>query len=393
METSQRFAARVARMKPSAIREVLKLTQRGDVISFAGGLPAPDLFPIDDVAAAAARVLADRGRSALQYSTTDGLAPLRAKLAASTPGARPERVLVTSGSQQGLDLIARLMVDPGDTVAVAAPTYMGALRAFDAYEARYLSVASDDRGMQVDALADVLRQRPKLLYVIPDFDNPGGTTLPLERRQALVELAAEHDVLVVEDAPYRELRFEGDSLPTLFELDPERVVHAGTFSKTMAPGLRLGWLTGPAAVIERATYAKQAADLHTATLTQAIADAWLEGGSWDAQLARVRDHYRRQRDAMLNALERSMPPGVRWTRPSGGMFVWVTLPQGLDAGVLVRDAVARGVAYVPGAPFFANGGGAETLRLSYSIATLEQVERGMEALGSVVSDALAAVRA
>lgn len=393
MDWSTRFAARVGRMKPSAIREVLKLTQRPDVISFAGGLPAPSLFPVDAIATAVDRVLTEDGRRALQYSTTEGHPALRQKLAAQLPGARTDDLLVTAGSQQGLDLVARVLLDPGDAVAVAAPTYMGALRAFDAYEARYASVASDDRGMRVDALESVLRQRPKLLYVIPDFDNPGGTTAPLERRQAIVELAARYGVVVFEDAPYRELRFDGESLPTLFELAPDRVVHAATFSKTMAPGMRLGWLCGPAPLIERVAQAKQAADLQTATFTQMVAEAWLAADAWEAQLERVRGYYRTQRDAMIAALEAHMPDGVRWTRPAGGMFLWVTLPEGLDAGALVQRAVARGVAYVPGAPFHANGGGGNTLRLSYSVATLDEVDRGVRILGEVVSEALETVGA
>jgi 2-aminoadipate transaminase len=348
---------------------------------------------VEAIRNAAVDVLDAHGRQALQYSTTEGHAPLRAKLAAGLPGADADRILVTAGSQQGLDLVARVMLDPGDAVAVAAPTYMGALRAFDAYEARYLSVPSDEHGMLLDPLEAALRQRPKLLYVIPDFDNPGGTTTALERRHAMLDLADRYGVLVFEDAPYRELRFEGEPLPTLYELAPDRVVHAATFSKTMVPGIRLGWLTGPRPVIERATYAKQAADLQTATLTQMIADAWLGSGAWDAQLDRVRTYYRGQRDAMLAALERSMPAGVLWTRPTGGMFVWVTLPEGLDATRLVERAVAKGVAYVPGAPFFAAGGGENTLRLSYSVATREQIDRGIGTLGDVVAEAVSGVGA
>ena len=393
MDWSQHFAARVERMKPSAIREVLKLTQRGDVISFAGGLPAPSLFPVEAIGRAAGTVLAKRGRQALQYHTTEGYAPLRAKLAAGLPKAEADRILVTAGSQQGLDLIGRVLLDPGDRVAVAAPTYMGALRAFDAYQVRYHAIASDDQGMLTDAVREVLAERPKILYVIPDFDNPGGTTAPLERRRAIVEAAAEHGVLICEDAPYRDLRFEGDPLPTLFELNPDGVVHFGTFSKTMVPGFRLGWLTGPPAIVERATYAKQAADLQTATFTQMVADAWLEEGGWNAQLDRVRAYYHRQRDAMIAALEEHMPDGVTWTTPSGGMFLWVELPKGLDATALVARAVDVGVAYVPGAPFFSDGSGKNTLRLSYSVASLDDIERGISLLGGVFAEAMAAVEA
>ena len=373
-------------MKPSSIREILKLTQRSDVLSLAGGLPASDLFPMEEMAEASARVLRDHGVRALQYGPTDGLPELRAWIAGSRPGADADRVIVTSGSQQGLDLLAKVLLDPGDPVAVGSPSYMGALRAFDAYEPTYLTVELDDEGMTPDALEAVLAQRPKFLYVIPDFDNPVGSRMSLQRRRTLLEIADRHDVLVVEDAPYRELRFDGEALPTLFDLAPDRVVHAGTLSKTLAPGLRVAWLILPEAMVSVVERAKQAADLHTSTLTQSLAIDLLSRGTLDARLPRLRDHYRRQRDALADALVRHVPEAdLRFSRPPGGMFLWARLPDGWDATALLRTAVEHGVAFVPGEPFYANGGPPETLRFSYSLPTPDQLDDGASRVAAAMS--------
>ena len=390
MNLSQRFAKRTANMKPSSIREVLKLTQKSQIISFAGGLPAPSLFPADELSAAAGRVLAERGAEALQYSTTEGYAPLRAWVG-SRLNVPAEHVQIVSGSQQGLDLVAKVFFDPHDKIVVGAPTYMGALRAFDAYEVDYLTVACDDEGMAPDALEAALEQNPKMIYVIPNFDNPTGVTMSLERRHALLTLARRYGVPVFEDDPYGELRFEGEALPSLLELAPDLVIHAGTFSKIMAPGLRVAWLVAPPEALAPVVRAKQAADLHTSTFTQMVALEVLMGGSLDAQIGRVRDYYRKQRDFVLEAMAASFPDEVAWTRPKGGMFLWVTLPEKCDAALLLREAVAEGVAYVPGEAFFANGGGENTLRLSYSVATLEEIGRGVERLGKVFKGCLNAV--
>lgn len=386
MSGAVRLARRTERMRPSEIREILKLTQRSDVLSLAGGLPASDLFPVEEVAEATARALAKDGVRALQYGPTDGLPELREWVAASLPGADAGRVLVTSGSQQGLDLLAKALIDPGEAVAVAAPSYMGALRAFDPYEPAYLTVESDAEGMIPEALEAVLARRPAFLYVIPDFDNPGGTRMPLGRRRALLEVADRHDVLVVEDAPYRELRFGGDALPTLFELAPERVVHLGTLSKTLAPGLRLAWVIAPpelATVLERA---KQAADLHTSTFTQVVAIDLLERGTLEARLPRLRAHYRAQRDALAGALDRELADALRFVRPHGGMFLWASLPDGVDASALLRSAVQQGVAFVPGAPFYANGGPTNTLRLSYSLPRPDELAAGASRLAAALQE-------
>lgn len=372
-------------MKPSAIREILKLTQRSDVLSLAGGLPSPSHFPIDEVAEATARVMAADGVRALQYGPTDGLPELRDWVAASRPGAKAEHVIVTSGSQQGLDLVAKVLLDPGDAVAVGAPSYMGALRAFDAYQATYLTIDLDDEGMLPDALESVLAKRPKFLYVIPDFDNPVGSRMSLARRKALLEIAERYDVLIVEDAPYRELRFDGEALPTLFDLAPERVVHAGSLSKTLAPGLRLAWLILPEAMVGVIERAKQAADLHTSTFTQSVAVDLLTRGTLEARLPALRTHYRKQRDALADALERHVDAqALRFTRPPGGMFLWAQLNDGWDATELLRLAVEHGVAFVPGQPFYANGGPASTLRLSHSLPSPDQFDVGAQRIAAAM---------
>ena len=392
MNWSERFAGRTRNMKSSAIREILKLTGRGSVISFAGGMPAPGLFPVERLREAADTVLTERGAEALQYGPTEGYAPLREWVAdqlrvAGAAAVTADNVLIVSGSQQALDLVGKIFLDPGDAVVVAAPTYMGALRAFDAYEPRYLSVPTDDEGMVPDALEAALKERPKLAYVIPNFDNPTGVTLSLERRRRLTELAGHYGVPVVEDNPYGELRFEGDALPHLVALEPN-VIYCGTFSKIMVPGFRLAWVVAPPEVIALLTRAKQAADLHTATFTQMVAHEVTKDGFMAAQVPRVRNYYRTQRDLMVRALETYMPPEVRFTRPGGGMFLWGTLPEGLNASDIAYEAVKQDVAYVPGETFFADGTGLNTLRLSYSVATPEEIDTGVKRLAQVFAGRL-----
>ncbi|MCY4355526.1 MAG: PLP-dependent aminotransferase family protein [Truepera sp.] len=389
MDWSSLFARRTEKIQPSAIREILKLTQGGEVISFAGGLPAPALFPIERIREASDRVLAQQGERALQYSTTEGYPPLRAWAAEQLPGTDAERVQIVSGSQQALDLVAKALLDPGDRVVLAAPTYMGALRAFDPYQPEYLTVASDEDGLLPDSLEAALKRSPKLVYVIPNFDNPRGTTMSLERRRNLIESADRYGVLIFEDDPYGQLRFEGEPLPSLFELAPDRVVYSSTLSKTVAPGLRIAWLVAAPELLEQLTRIKQAADLHTSTLGQMVAHAVVEGDFLAEQLPRIRSYYHRQRDAMLAALDTHLPSSVHSTRPEGGMFLWLTLPVGSDGLELLQSAARRGVAYVPGAPFFADGSGLNTLRLSYSVASLELIERGVATLGAVLTESLA----
>ena len=349
------LARRMSRMPPSAVREILKVAEQPDVLSFAGGLPAPELFPLEAIAEAHATVLAREGAQALQYSTTEGFGPLREWVAARLRGrgvrCTADEVLITNGAQQGIDLAGRIFVDPGDAVAVESPSYLAALQTFSGLEARFVALPSDDQGLDVDALEERLAAEPvKLIYVVPEFHNPKGTTLSLERRHRLVELAAAHRVPIVEDDPYGELRFRGEFLPPLAALDEEGlVVHLGTFSKTLAPGLRLGWLVGPKPLVRAATIAKQASDLHTATLAQRAAAALLETFDYEAHLGRIRATYASRCEAMLTALERHLPAGTTWTRPDGGLFVWAQLPLGLSSTVLFEDAVRAKVAFVPGA--------------------------------------------
>ena len=390
-----RLARRMSRMPPSAVREILKVAEQPDVLSFAGGLPAPELFPVEAIAEAHAEVLARDGRAALQYSTTEGYGPLRewvaARLARRGIRVTTDQVLITSGSQQGIDLVARVLLDPGDTVAVENPSYLAALQTFSGCEATFLPVASDDDGLDVAALERAIAEQrtPRLIYVVPEFSNPKGTTLSLERRRRLVRLAQAHRIVVLEDDPYGELRFRGEAPPPLAALDDAGVVvHLGTFSKTLAPGLRLGWLVGPRELVRAVTIAKQAADLHTATLAQRATAALLARFDYDAHLVRLRQVYAERCQAMLGALSRYLPPGTRWTRPDGGLFVWAELPAGLDADEIFVRALREKVAFVPGSAFYATAPRAEMMRLNFSNRPPELIEEGMARLGRVVRQRL-----
>lgn len=393
------FAKRMSRIKASAIREILKVTERPDVLSFAGGLPAPEAFPIDAIARAHEGVLRDDGAAALQYGTTEGFLPLRAWIAErmATRGLRvlPEQVLVTAGSQQGIDLVAKAFLDAGDTVIVESPCYLAALQAFEAYEARFEVVPSDDDGMCVDQLESVLRRtKAKLLYLVPTFQNPRGTTLSLERRHKLVRLAAEYGVPVLEDDPYGELRYSGTALPLLASLEPRAtVVHLGSFSKTLAPGLRLGFAIGPVEVIRALTVAKQAADLHSGMLAQRAVARLFETFDYEAHLSTIRALYGLRLAAMLAAIERHFPAGTEWTRPQGGLFVWARLPEGLDAQELFADAMHEKVAFVPGAPFYPSDPQLGTMRLNFSNRPPALIAEGMARLGACATARLRPVPA
>jgi 2-aminoadipate transaminase len=404
---SDRYAQRTQRMTSSAIRELLKLTEQPDIISFAGGLPAPEVFPLDEVEEAVHRVLAEHGRAALQYSTTEGYKPLRELLCRHMARygieVGPDNVLITSGAQQALDLVGRLFLNPGDHVVTEAPTFLGALQAFTAYQAEYVSVPIDDDGMRVDLIEEALRSGPKFIYVLPNFQNPGGVTLSLERRQRLIEIASHYGAPIVEDDPYGQLRYEGHHLPPLVKVDAEfhgcangerafrgGVLYLGTLSKTLAPGLRLGWVVAPAEVARKLAMMKQGTDLHTSTFAQMVAYEVARGGFLDRHVRLIRRVYGERRNAMLSALERFFPPGVQWTRPQGGLFLWVTLPAGLDAAEVLKDAIAEKVAFVPGASFFPLGGGRETLRLNFSYPDPQTIEEGIRRLGTVLTRRLAA---
>lgn len=419
-----RYARRAKRMASSTIREILKVTQQPDVISFAGGLPAPDAFPVVEIRQAAARVLAESSTRALQYSPTEGFPPLRhfiaEKMLRYGIAADEGNILITTGSQQALDLIGRILLDPGDVVLCEAPTYLGALQAFSAYEARYATVPIDRDGMQVERVEAVLKKRkPKFIYALPNFQNPGGTTISLERRKKLVALAHKYDLPIVEDDPYGDLRFEGEHLPSISELDEQRqrrkraardgidrgnVIYTSTFSKTLAPGLRLGWIVAPHEVIAKLVQAKQGADLHSSTLDQEIAyEVVKPAGFLIAHVRKIRRMYKERRDAMLAAMARYFPGKVQWTEPQGGLFLWVTLPVGIDATAMLPEAISNRVAFVPGAPFYPSSFGTSktrqrrqlpqghnTMRLNFSNASPEQIQDGIQRLGLVIEKAIAA---
>jgi 2-aminoadipate transaminase len=380
------FAHRIEGMKGSAIRELLKMTQNSDIISFAGGLPAPETFPIEEFKKACLHVLVTQGAEALQYGPTDGYGPLKQCLAEKMRcygvPAEPENILLTNGSQQALDLIGKLFIDPGDTVLTESPTYLGALQAFNAYQPSYVTVPLDDDGMQVDRLESVLAaNKVKFIYVLPNFHNPAGTTLSRERRLKLVELAARYGVFIVEDDPYGELRFEGENLVPLVVLHKENVLYLSTFSKTLSPGIRLGWIVAPEQVITRLIQAKQGTDLQTSTFLQMVVYEICQQGFLHEHVRSIRRLYRERRDVMLAAMERHFPAGVTWTRPQGGLFLWVRLPEHVDATEFLKVALQEKVAFVPGKAFHAEGGGHNTMRVNFSNAQPEMIEEGVRRLG------------
>jgi len=394
------FAHRIAALKASEIREILKVTQRPEVISFAGGLPAPECFPVEEMRVVSEHVLSERGRQALQYSTSEGDPELRQAIATrmrTKMGTRfsADDLLITSGSQQGLDLSGKLFLDEGDVVLCESPTYLGAINALQVYRPRFVEVPTDNDGMLIGELDTRLGAEPhaKLIYAIPDFQNPTGRTWSLERRRAFVEVAARHRVAVIEDNPYGELRFEGEPLPPLAALDHAGVVvHLGTFSKVLCPGLRIGWLAAPRAWLEKYVIVKQSADLHTSTLSQMEIAAYMRLFDLDANVARIRDVYRRRRDAMLRAIEREFPAGVRCTRPQGGLFLWVELPEALDANDVLERCLEREVAFVPGGGFFPNGGHENTLRLNFSNMPELRIAEGIRRIGEALREMIATTR-
>lgn len=399
---THRYAQRTHTLTASIIRELLKFTQRPNLISFAGGLPAPELFPIQQVEAACQAVLREAGGAALQYSTTEGHLPLREMIARHVARygipATPENVLITAGSQQALDLIAKLLINPGDRVLVEAPTYLGALQAFNIFGAEYVSVPTDADGLRVDLLEDALRSGPKFMYLLPNFQNPGGFSLSLERRRAVVALADKYGIPIVEDDPYGQLRYEGEHLPPLLVADREtrgirgdggyqlgNVIYMSTFSKTLAPGLRLGWVVAPPDVIAKLVQLKQGADLHTSTFGQMVAFEVARGGFLDQHIRTIRDVYRDRRDVMLAALAAEFPPSVTWTHPEGGLFLWVRLPAGMNSHRLLEAALQANVAFVPGDAFFTpdvpHAEAVRHLRLNFSNMRPEQIREGIHRLG------------
>ena len=360
VQWKKRFAQRVQHMKSSVIRELLKVAEQPEMISFAGGLPAPEVFPIERVKIATDQLLTEHGEQALQYGATEGYRPLRELLAQRLSQGKlqltTENVLITSGSQQALDLLGKILIDPGDRIVVEAPTYMGALQAWSSYGATYTSLPMDEDGIQTNHLDEAFQQHPKYSYVLPNFQNPSGVTLSLARRHALVDQSRLHGVPIVEDDPYAELRFEGEQLPSLLALEAEQqegpayqgnVIYLGTFSKVLAPGLRIGWVIAPSEVINKLAQSKQGVDLHTASLTQMIAYELLKDGFLDEHIHLIRNVYRERRNAMLAAMAEHFPDNVHWTHPAGGMFLWVTLPKASNAAEILEQALKHNVVFVP----------------------------------------------
>ncbi|MGW0575029.1 aminotransferase-like domain-containing protein [Streptomyces sp. NPDC002920] len=382
------LAARARSTGGSPVRDILAVTARPEVINFAGGLPAPELFDREGVAAAFRYVLEEMPGQALQYATTEGEPELRERLAArmSVRGLPTEAddLLVTTGSQQALSLLATALIDPGDTVLVEAPCYLAALQVFGLAGARVVAVPGDAEGLDPDALAElVVRERPKLLYTVPTFQNPTGRTLPADRRAAVASVAARHGLWIVEDDPYGELRYDGERVPWIAAHPDarDRTVLLGSFSKVMAPGLRLGWLRAPGELRRACAVAKQAADLHTPTVNQLAAARYLAVSDLDAHVAKVAHVYRARRDAMLAGLRDALPEGSEWNRPDGGMFLWARLPESYDTAALLPQVVREDVAYVPGAPFYAADPDRSTLRLCFVTQTPEEIGEGLRRLG------------
>ncbi len=392
-----RYARRMDVVRPSAIRELLKHGSDPSIISFGGGYPAPDLFPVDQLRAIYADLLSGDDRSVMQYAVTEGLPSLRARIAermaADGVACALDEILVLQGAQQGLDLTAKLVLDLGDVVVTENPTFLGAMIAFNPCEPAYAPVRTDEHGIDPDDLERVLDATPRarLLYLMPDFHNPMGVTLTLDRRHRVLELANRFNLLVVEDSPYRSLRFDGETLPSLKSLDTEgRVVFLGSFSKTLVPGMRLGWAVGDADVIAKLGLLKLAADTQTSTLNMAAAAAFLERFDLDAHIAVVNNAYRRKRDLMLGLLEEHLPPAVTFTRPEGGLFTWLTFPDGFDATAFMRDEMLpkAKVAFVPGATFFPVVQEANHARVNFSGVSEEQIVEGIGRLTALLRQAL-----
>lgn len=390
------LARRTDRMKSSMIRELLKFTMLPEVISFAGGMPAPEAFPVRDFREACQWVLSQDAEHALQYGPTEGYPPLKDYLIEAMnkyelPAVR-DNVLFTNGSQQALDLIGRCFINEGDKIVTERPTYLGAIQAWNVYDPKYVTVRMDDDGMRMDDLEQALVANPgiKFIYVLPNFHNPAGTTLSLERRYRLVELAVEHGAFILEDDPYGQLRFEGEDLIPICALHKENTIYLSTFSKTLSPGLRLGWIVAPERVIAKLIQAKQGMDLHTSSLVQYLAYDICERGLLRAHVRKIRELYRVRRDAMLQAMEEHFPPEATWTRPQGGLFLWVRLPDCLDSAELLRIAIEEKVAFVPGQAFYpGDGDGHCCMRLNFSYCPPETIKEGIKRLGMAIKRLMA----
>lgn len=391
------FSVTIKSMKKSAIRELLKLTQKPEIISFAGGLPAPETFPIEQLKKITTEILDTNGAAALQYGATEGVTELRQVLVDryKKQGLQIElkNLVITTSSQQALDLVAKIFVDRGDKVIVGLPSYLGGLGAFNSYGAELIGITLDDQGMRSDLLEKKLEElkeqgtKPKFIYVIPDFQNPAGITMPESRRLEIIALAKKYDVLIVEDSPYREIRFEGKEQPTIFELDNTgHVILLGTFSKTFVPGFRIGWVIAEERIVDKFVTAKQSTDLCTPVLNQMIAAKYMQKGYFDENLKKTIENYREKRKVMLQAFRDYMPQGVTWTEPEGGLFLFLRLPEHMDAEVLFKKAIDNNVAFVLGSVFHCDGSGKNTMRLNFSYMSIEKTIEGVKRLAKAIKE-------
>lgn len=393
-----KFAERTNNMEGSAIRELLEITQRQEVISFAGGMPAPELFPVEEMIEVSKKVLEENGRVAMQYSTTEGYTPLREHLAKRmndklNTNVSAEDILVTNGSQQCLDFIGKIFLDKDDIVLCESPSYLGAINAFNAYQPKFIDVPTDENGMIMEELEKILKENDKVkfIYVIPDFQNPSGRTWPLERREKFMEIINKYEIPVAEDNPYGELRYEGEHLPSLKSMDTKGLVmFLGTLSKILCPGYRIGWVAASPEILAKLNVVKQAADLQASTISQMEMSEFFDTFNVDAHVEKLREVYGHRRTVMMDAMKEYFPESVKWTYPNGGLFTWVILPEGIDATVLQKEkALPHNVAFVPGEPFFPNGGHANTFRMNYSNMPDEKIVEGIKLLGLAIKEAIA----
>ena len=393
---TMKFSKRMERMQASEIRELLKLTQKPEIISFAGGLPAPELFPVEELAKVAEDVLKSEGRQLLQYATTEGRPSLRQKiadrmLAKYNTKVSPDEILITTGSQQCLDFAGKLFLDPGDIVLCESPSYLGALNAFNAYEPNFVEVPTDDGGLIPEELDKILSttERCKFIYVIPDFQNPTGRTWSMERRIKFMEVVNKHNLPVLEDNPYGELRFEGEILPSLKSMDTKGLVmFLGTFSKIFCPGLRLGWVAAVPDVVSEFVKIKQSADLHTSNFDQGLADAYIENYDLDAHVEQIKALYKHRRDVIIESMEKMMPEGVKWTHPEGGLFLWLTFPQGVSAAQVFMKCIEKNVAGVTGDASYPNGKTDRNMRINYSNMPDEKIAEGIRRMSEAIKESM-----
>lgn len=386
------YANRTSGMSASEVRALFAVASRPEVVSLAGGMPFVQALPTDELLQVVREVLEEHGAMALQYGGGQGDLSLRHRLvelmAAEDVDADPEDMVITTGAQQALDLVGKIFIDPGDLIAVEAPAYVGALTAFGAYQPRYLQVDLDADGMMVEQLEEALvrGERPKFVYTVPNFGNPAGVTMSLPRRQQLIALCREAGIPIIEDNPYGLLRFEGDALPCLRSMDPENVIYLGTVSKVFAPGVRVGWALAEQSVVQRLVLAKEAADLCGSSFTMLVTERYFAGDRWRVNLSTFVDLYRRRRDAMLAAIAEHFPTDATWTRPSGGFYVWVTLPGWVDTQAMLAAAVERRVAYVPGTAFYPDGRGRNQMRLAFCYPPEARIREGIGRLGALLED-------